>query len=129
MKIRDESNKGNFVVGVYYRTPDQGEEVAEEFFLQLQQASFSQTLNLTGDFNHPDVSWGSSTANYKQSSKLLEYVEENFLVQVMESLTRADALLDLLLTNAEELLAEVKVGSNLGCNDHVLVEFSVLRGM
>lgn len=36
-------------------------------------------------------------------------------------------MLDLLLTNAEELIREVKTGSSMGCSDHALVEFSILR--
>jgi len=39
MKIRDQANKGNLVLGASYRPPDQGEEVDEEFFLQPQEAS------------------------------------------------------------------------------------------
>lgn len=38
VKIRDQANKGNFVVGVYYRSLDQEEKVDEEFLLQLQEA-------------------------------------------------------------------------------------------
>lgn len=44
---------------------------------------------------------------------------------MINSTTRGDAMLDLLLTNAEELIKEVKTG--MGCSDHVLVEFSILR--
>jgi len=33
VRIRDRGNKGNLVVGVYYRLPDQGEPVDEAFFL------------------------------------------------------------------------------------------------
>ncbi|KAK4810454.1 LOW QUALITY PROTEIN: hypothetical protein QYF61_004234 [Mycteria americana] len=128
VKIRDQANKGNFVVGVCYRPPDQGEEVDEEFFLQLQEASHSQALILLGDVNHPDICWKSGTANCKQSRKLLECVQDNFLVQVMESPTRGEALLDLLLAKVEELTGEVKIGGSLGCSDRALVEFSILRG-
>ncbi|KAK4806230.1 hypothetical protein QYF61_013374 [Mycteria americana] len=46
----------------------------------------------------------------------------------MESPTRGEALLDLLLANAEQLNGEVKTGGSLGCSDHALVEFSVFRG-
>ena len=91
------------MAGVYYRPPDQEEEVDEGLFLQLQKASRSQALILTGEFNHPDICWKSGTANCKPSRKLRECIEDNSLVQVMESLTRGEALLDLLLTRAEEL--------------------------
>ncbi|PKU32961.1 mitochondrial fission process protein 1 [Limosa lapponica baueri] len=61
VKIRNQAKKGNFVVGVYYRPPNQEEEVDEEFFLEL----------LTGPdpdrgFNYLDICWKSGTANCKQ---------------------------------------------------------------
>jgi len=33
VRIRDRGNKGDLVVGVYYRLPDQGEPTDEAFFL------------------------------------------------------------------------------------------------
>jgi len=123
VKIREQANKGIFVVGVYYRPPNQGEEVDAEFFLQRQEASCSQALILLRDFNHLDICWKSSTLNCKQSRKLLECIEDNFLVQVIESLTRGEALLDLLLTNAEEISEgsglEV-AGLQRSCPDRIL---------
>ena len=38
VRIRDRGNKGNLVVGVYYRPPDQGEPIDKAFLLQLQKA-------------------------------------------------------------------------------------------
>lgn len=57
--------------------------------------------------------------------KILKSVE----VEVIESTTRGDVLLDLLLTSAEELTGE-RSGLEVACNavsDHTLVEFPVLR--
>ncbi|KAK4810175.1 hypothetical protein QYF61_010948 [Mycteria americana] len=97
--------------------------------LRLQEASCSQALVLLGDFNHPDTCWKSSTASCRQSRRLLECVEDNFLSQAIDSPTRGDALLDLLVTNASDLISDVKVGGSLGCSDHALVAFAVLRDM
>lgn len=36
---------------------------------------------------------------------------------------RADALLNLLLTNKEELVLTIKVRDSLGCGDHKMAEF------
>jgi len=49
---------------------------------------------------------------------------------MMETPTRGEALLDLLFSNVEELIREVKigVGCSLGCSDHTLVELPILRG-
>ncbi|KAK4824986.1 hypothetical protein QYF61_022512 [Mycteria americana] len=128
VRIRNRGNKGNLVVGVYYRPPNLGEPIDEAFLLHLQEALCLQALILLGDFNHPDICWKSSTASYRQSRRLLEYIEDNFLSQRIDSPTRGDAILDLLVVNASELISDVKCGGTLGCSDHALVEFAVLRG-
>ena len=93
----------HLVVGVYYRPPDQEEPVDEAFLLQLQKALHSGALNLLRDFNHLDVYWESHVVGSKQSRRLMESTEENVLVQLLDKPTRGEALLDLVLTSAEEL--------------------------
>ncbi|KAK4831065.1 hypothetical protein QYF61_015122 [Mycteria americana] len=97
--------------------------------VQLQEASHSQALVLLRDFNHPDICWKSSTASCRQSRRLLECIEDNFLTQVIDTPTRGDVILKLMVTNASELINDVKIGGSLGCSDHALVEFTVLRDM
>ncbi|CAM4580634.1 unnamed protein product [Caretta caretta] len=126
IKFRSVSNKGDVVVGVYYKPLDQGDEVDEAFFRQLAEVTRLQALVLMGDFNHPDICWESNKAVHRQSRKFLENIGDNFLVQVLEEPTRGRALLDLLLTNHEELVGEAKVDGNLGGSDHEMVEFRIL---
>ncbi|CAM5089359.1 unnamed protein product [Eretmochelys imbricata] len=126
IKFRSVCNKSDVVVGVCYRSPDQGDEVDEAFFRQLTEATRSHALILMGDFNFPDISWESNTAVHRQSRKFLESVGDNFLAQVLEEPTRGGAFLDLLLTNRVELVGEAKVDGNLGGSDHELVEFRIL---
>jgi len=38
-------------------------------------------------------------------------------------------MLDLMFINASKLISNVKIGGSLGCSDHALVEFTVLRNM
>ncbi|KAJ7412608.1 rna-directed dna polymerase from mobile element jockey-like [Pitangus sulphuratus] len=95
--------------------------------LWLQEALHSQALILLGDFNYPNVYWESSTESCRQSRRLLECMEDNFLSQVIESPTRGNVILDLLVTNASQLIGDIKIGGSLGCSDHALVEFAVLR--
>jgi len=94
---------------------------------QLQAASQSQALVLMGDFNHPDISWEDHTARQVQSRKFLQSIDDNFLMQVVEEPTRKGALLDLVLTNKEGLVEDVKVGGRLACSDHEMVEFRILH--
>jgi len=81
-----------------------------------------------GDFNHPDISWEDHTARQAQSRRFLQRINNNFLMQVVEEPIRKGALLDLVLTNKEGLVEDVKAGGRLGCSDHEMVEFRILRG-
>lgn len=65
----------------------------------------------------------------KQSWRLLECIEENFLVQVLDKATRDEVLPDLVLTIAEELNKEGKLGGTWGCSDCALFELVILREM
>ncbi|GAB0199938.1 mitochondrial enolase superfamily member 1 [Grus japonensis] len=97
---------GDTVVGVYYRPPDQDEEVDEAFYRQLEVALRSQALVLMGDFNHPDICWKGNMAKHAQSRRFLQSIDDNFLTQVVEEPTRRGVLLDLVLTNKEGLDGE-----------------------
>jgi len=123
VKIKDRSSKRHLVAGVCYRPPDQ----EEAFLLQLQEVSRSEALVLMGDFKHPDICWDSGMAGGRQSRRFLESVQDNFLVQIIDGPTRGEALLDLVLTNEEESIREVKIGGSLGCSNHALVEFVMLK--
>lgn len=48
------------------------------------------------------------------------------VTQVMDRPTRGEALLDLVLTNMEEIVKEVKIGGSLDYSDHAQVEFMIL---
>ncbi|GAB0204992.1 hypothetical protein GRJ2_002964800 [Grus japonensis] len=80
-----------------------------------------------GDFSHPNICWRDNTAEHKQSRKFLECVDDNFLLQVTEEPTRRGAMLDLILTNKEGLVGDVKLKGSPGCSDHEMVEFKILR--
>lgn len=66
-------------------------------------------------------------AGLKQS-RFLECIDNNVLIKVTKDPTRKCALLNLMLTNNEELIMDVKVGGCLGCRDHEMVEFRILGG-
>jgi len=69
----------NTVVGVYYRPPEQEEEVDEAFYRQLKVSSRSQALVLMGDLKHPDICWKDNTARCTQSRSFLQNIDDNFL--------------------------------------------------
>lgn len=77
------------------------------------------------DHNHPD--WKNGRVKCRQSRRLLECIEDNFLSQTVDSSSRGDVILDLLLTNTSELIGEIRIECCLDCSDHVMVAFTPLR--
>uniref|UniRef100_A0A8B9ISU6 Endonuclease/exonuclease/phosphatase domain-containing protein n=1 Tax=Amazona collaria TaxID=241587 RepID=A0A8B9ISU6_9PSIT len=127
VRVKGRTVMGDIIVGICYRPPDQGDSVDEALYRQIGAASCSQALVLMGDFNHPDICWRDGTAWHKQSRRFLDYVEDNFLLQVIEEPTRRGAMLDLVLTNREGLVGNLKLQGSLDCSDHEMVEFEILR--
>lgn len=126
VRIKGQADIGDIVAGVYYRPPDQEEEVDEAFYGQLEIASQSQALVLPGNLNHPDIFWRVNMAQHTQSRKFLQIIDDNFLMQVVEEPIRKGVLLDLVLTNQEGLVEDMKVGGSLGFSDHEMVELRIL---
>ncbi|GAB0203202.1 hypothetical protein GRJ2_002785800 [Grus japonensis] len=125
VRIKGQANKGDVVVGVYYRPPSQDDATDELFFKELREASRSTALVLMGDFNLPDINWEHHTADTSRSRSFLKHLDDNFLVQLLKEPTRKGALLDLLLVNREGLVGEVAIGGRLGHSDHEVVEFKI----
>ena len=67
-----------------------------------------------------------NTAQRKQSERFLECVEDSFLTQLVQEPTRGGALLDLLFTNSEGLLGDVKAGDCLEQSGHEIVKLSII---
>mgnify|MGYP001855590770 CR=1 FL=1 len=84
LRIKEWGNIDDIIVGVYYRQPDEEEEVDEAFYKQREVALQSSAL-LMGDFSHPDMSWLSNRAVHKRSRQFLQCTHDNFLMQVVES--------------------------------------------
>ena len=98
----------------------------EAFYEQLTEVVRSLALVLTENFNFPDICWKYNTAQRKQSKRFLGRVEDSFLTQLVREPTRDGALLDLLFTNRERLVGDVKVRNCLGQSNHETVGFSIL---
>ena len=87
------------------------------------------TLVLMADFNHPKTCWWDTTAGHKQSMRFLDCVDENFLFQVIEEPTRRGVMLDLVLTNKEGLVGNVKLKGSPGCRGHEMAHLVECHGI
>ncbi|KAM9591189.1 uncharacterized protein ACIBXB_006085 isoform 1-T2 [Morphnus guianensis] len=127
VRIKGRAGTGDIIAGVCYRPPDQEDRADEALYREIGAASRSQALVLMGDFKHPNICWRDNMAGHKQSRRFLECVDDNFLLQVIEEPMRRGAMLDLVLTNKEGLVGNVKLKASLGCSDHEMAEFKILR--
>ncbi|GAB0204272.1 hypothetical protein GRJ2_002892800 [Grus japonensis] len=130
VRIKEQTIRGDIIVDVYSRPPDQEEQVDEAFYRELKGSSCLQVLVLMVDFNHPNICWDrDSTAEHKQSTLFLENFSANFLTQVTKEPKCRGALLELILIHKEGFVWNVKAKGNLGCHCHgAMVEFRILRG-
>jgi len=80
VRMKERTGKGDIIMAVSYRPPDQEEQVNQAFYRQMGAASHSQTLVLVGDFNHPNICWRDNTASHKQSRRFLECIDDNYLL-------------------------------------------------
>ena len=82
-----------------------------------------------GGLQPPRLCWKRSIASCRQGKRFLQCIEDNFLSQVREGPISSDAILDLILTNANELIGNIRIGGSLDCNEHAILEFMLWRDM
>ncbi|RMC16379.1 hypothetical protein DUI87_06706 [Hirundo rustica rustica] len=79
------------------RDASQDSGADELLFEELRDTSKSTALVLMRDSNLADASWEHRTAGTNRSRRLVEHLDDHFMIQVLRELARKDALLDLLL--------------------------------
>lgn len=63
---------------------------------------------------------------WRQTKELCVHgMGDNFIRQLIDSPTRENAELDLMVTNLRGLTGNVRTGGSLGCNNYGLLEFSL----
>lgn len=96
------------VLVVCYRPPKSDSAFTSELhkvLLEITERFPKANLLLFGDFNFPDVSWSSLTADASRDSReFLELCLLFNLTQVVLSPTRGDNILDLVLTSSPDLV-------------------------
>ncbi len=69
------------------------------------------------DYNFRRIDWEGVVGDL-ESEDFLRIFQDNFLKQVVTESTRCDNILDLVLTNNENMISEVDVGSQFVSSDH-----------
>ena len=71
---------------------------------------------IVGDFNLGRMNWENLTGD-RASENFLDIVQGRFLHQFVEEPTSVDNILDLVLSNGENLAKGIEVGGHLGISD------------
>ena len=78
-----------------------------------------------GDYNYPDICLETNSAKYGPSKKFLACAADEFLLQNVEKETRGLVILDLILTNRDDVVEEVAGRGILGESNYVVLDFLI----
>lgn len=80
-RIKEQTNTGGTTVGIYYKPPDQEEEVDKALYRQIKLASWSQALVIMGNCSYSGFCWYSNVTGH---GRFLQCMEDKFLMPVVE---------------------------------------------
>lgn len=113
-------------IGVCYNTTANSIEQEEPLLELIKEAcQSSRETIITGDFNHETIDWDLIEAN-AEGQKFLDVTEDLFLTQHVKEATRANNILDLILSTNHNQIRNVIVTEKLGSSDHNIIEFEII---
>ena len=120
----------SFIVCVVYAPPSADDLYYRHLSDLLSSLPPSKDLLILGDFNFPDIDWELLSGRSRQSSSFCDLIVDFNLSQLVPSPTHnAGNILDLILTNSENLIDDVVVHDRLPyglSSDHFFVTFKIL---
>jgi len=120
-EIREKSL--NCRIGLYYRPPNSSEEYINKICDEITMLK-SNNYIIMGDFNFPDIDWNILSST-KLTEKFLDLCLDQFLIQHVKEPTRKQNILDIVLTNNQNLIHSCETAAPLGDSDHNIVKFSL----
>ena len=112
-------------ISVTYRPPGQNHELDTAMYNILHRSLQNNESLILGDFNLPHIEWQSLSGVERESHSMLEFLEDNFLTQLVSEPTRENSILDLVIASQDHLINKVTVGEHLGSCDHKVVRVEI----
>ena len=117
------------LIAAVYRPPDSPRSRFKDLLNSMQSKIDELSANrrvpdlfITGDFNFPNIDWENGSSTYNESEELLmNFIDSNFLTQVIRKPTRSSSILDLVITNKPHYVLETNSQETI-LSDHNLVE-------
>jgi exonuclease III len=136
--IEIEANRKNkIIIGCIYRSPNSTQSNNDALIRQISEMCNlynSQQTIIMGDFNYRNINWSNWSTKTDSINnddfRFLEGLRDNYLFQNIEEPTRArgtnkPSLLDLILTNQEDLINNIEYHSPVGKSDHSTITFQI----
>jgi exonuclease III len=129
------ANKKPLYIGSFYRTPSKDDP---EIINQLHESVSKLTckkdgvlLNviINGDVNTPNIIWEDLTVNnnpnysIQLNNTMLDFVNANFLTRLINTPTRNDNILDLVLSTNPDIIYDLEI--HPGMSDHNAITYQV----
>jgi hypothetical protein len=129
-------NKESYVFAVVYRSPNcfENENLNLNAFMEkLFEVNKNEKVILTGDFNYPDINWAEEISIKgvdHPASRFLECFHQQYLFQHITQPTHYRVLqqpniLDLVITNKEDIVSDITYLPPLGKSHHPVLEFAL----
>jgi len=106
-----------------YRPPNTSPETDVLLYGELRKISVGHII-IVGDFNCPNVNYDLLDAD-NEGMRLLEFLDDNFLLQLIDSPTRANNILDLLIVSQVNLVRNIEISEPIGNSDHNMIKFNI----
>ena len=108
---------------VVYRSPNSSKQNDESLYKWLNEMRGNYII--VGDFNFPDIRWEAGCAGAK-GRKFYETVTNQFMEQHVDGETHCKGnILDLILSNKEEMVSDVSMEGKIGGSDHEMIQFRI----
>ena len=133
------TDNDKLLVGVVYRSPSSDTFNNDKLFEVFRKATSQQGVThvmIMGDFNMPEIKWNNMYAQASSGSlpsRFFDLTQDLFLHQHCQENTRfridqEPSQLDLLFTNDELMISDVRYEHPIGKSDHVVLVFSFHGG-
>src|SRR5215469_8014374 len=106
-----------------YRPPNTSPETDVLLYRELRKVSVGHIV-IVGDFNCPNVNYDLLDAD-NEGRRLLEFLDDNFLLQLINYPTRANNILDLLILSHVNLVQNIEISEPIGNSDHNMIKFNI----
>ena len=127
-----DNQRREILIGVCYRTPSMGIFDCDEHeqLRKLLEELDHKCVILMGDFNYGGIEWNGKVSLRETQDEMAfrECLEDHFYIQNVNSATRDERILDLVISNEPGMVEELEVIDPLASSDHNMITWIVSRG-